>query len=308
MADNGASFNVRIGRSSVRIEGKPTLTRNEEEEDLKLAIDSTVELLNGVRMPQLGLGVWRTQAGEETERAVLAALKTGYRSIDTAALYANEKSVGQAIRSSGIPREDVFVTTKVWNSEQGYETTIKAFHESLRQLGMDFVDLYLVHWPVAGKYQDTYRALEHLYEQGKIRAIGVSNFQIHHLEDLMGVCRVKPMVNQVELHPLLTQKKLLAFCRKEGIQLESWRPLMEGRLDLPLITELVEKYGKTPAQIVLRWQLQLGIVTIPKSVRPERIRENAGLYDFVLEPEDIVRIDALNEDRRFGADPDNFDF
>lgn len=275
---------------------------------MKLAIDSTVELLNGVRMPQLGLGVWRTPEGDQTVTAVSAALEAGYRAIDTAALYENENSVGQAVRNSGIPREDIFVTTKVWNSEQGYDTTIAAFHNSLKQLNMDYVDLYLVHWPVKGKYKDTYRALEHLYEQGKIRAIGVSNFNIHHLEDLMGECRIKPMVNQVELHPLLTQKKLLAFCRKEGIQLESWRPLMNGNLDVPLLAELAAKYDKTPAQIAIRWQLQLGIVTIPKSVRPERIRENAGVFDFVLEPEDIVRIDALNENRRFGADPDNFDF
>lgn len=275
---------------------------------MKLAIDSTVELLNGVSMPQLGLGVWRTPEGDQTVTAVLAALGAGYRAIDTAALYENENSVGQAVRSSGISREDIFITTKVWNSEQGYDTTIAAFHKSLKLLDMDYVDLYLVHWPVKGKYKETYRALEYLYEQGKIRAIGVSNFNIHHLEDLMGECRIKPMVNQVELHPLLTQKKLLAFCRKEGIQLESWRPLMNGNLDLPLLSELAAKYGKTPAQIAIRWQLQLGIVTIPKSVRPERIRENADVFDFALEPEDVVRMDALNESRRFGADPDHFDF
>lgn len=274
----------------------------------KLAIDSTVELLNGTEMPRLGLGVWRAEAGEQTEQAVLAALEAGYRAIDTASLYKNEADVGRAIRKSGIPRESVFVTTKVWNSEQGYDSTIRSFEASLQRLETDYVDLFLVHWPVVGKYKDTYRALEHLYEQGRIRAIGVSNFLIHHLEDLMGSCRIKPMVNQVEMHPLLTQKKLLAFCRKEGIQLESWRPLMQGRLDVPLLRELAEKYGKTPAQIVLRWHLQLGIVTIPKSVRPERIRENAGLYDFELEPEDVVRIDALNENHRFGADPDHVDF
>ncbi|MFD0673363.1 aldo/keto reductase [Cohnella sp. GCM10027633] len=275
---------------------------------MKLTIDSKAELLNGVEMPRLGLGVWRTEPGEQTGQAVLAALEAGYRSVDTASLYRNEADVGRAIRASGIAREDVFVTTKVWNSEQGYDTTVASFHESLRRLEMDYVDLFLVHWPVAGKYKETYRALEHLYEQGKVRAIGVSNFLIHHLEDLMNTCRIKPMVNQVELHPLLTQKKLLAFCRKEGIQLESWRPLMQGRLDIPLLTELAAKYGKTPAQIVLRWHLQLGVVTIPKSVRPERIRENAELYDFALEPEDVVRIDALNENRRFGADPDHIDF
>ncbi|RIE01954.1 aldo/keto reductase [Cohnella faecalis] len=256
----------------------------------------------------IGLGVWRTPEGEQTEEAVTAALNAGYRSIDTASLYENEGGVGRAIRESGIAREEIFVTTKVWNNEQGYDNTLNAFRNSLERLQMDYVDLYLVHWPVAGKYLETYKAIEHLYEQGKVRAIGVSNFLIHHLEDLMGSCRIKPMVNQVEFHPLLTSKKLLMFCRKEGIQLESWRPLMQGRLDIPLIRELASKYGKTPAQIVLRWHLQQGVVTIPKSVRKERIEENADLYDFELAPEDIVRIDGLNEDRRFGADPDRVDF
>jgi diketogulonate reductase-like aldo/keto reductase len=271
-------------------------------------IDSTVELLNGIEMPQLGLGVWRAKDGQETENAVLTALAAGYRSIDTASMYGNEQAVGRAIRASGVPREQVFVTTKVWNNEQGYDNTLKAFRDSLDRLEMDYADLYLVHWPVVEKYKETYRALEELYDQGVIRAIGVSNFEIHHLEDLMGSCRIKPMVNQVEFHPLLTQKKLLAFSRKEGIQLESWRPLMQGRLDLPLIQELSAKYGKTPAQIVLRWHLQLGVVTIPKSVQEHRIRENGDLFDFQLEPEDMNRIDALNQNQRFGADPNHINF
>lgn len=275
---------------------------------MALSITSAVELLNGVEMPRLGLGVWRAQEGEETENAVLSALKTGYRSIDTASLYANERGVGRAFRASGIPRDQVFITTKVWNNEQGYDSTLKAFQNSLDRLEMDYVDLYLVHWPVPGKYKETYRALEEMYDQGRVRAIGVSNFKIHHLEDLMGSCRIKPMVNQVEFHPLLTQKKLLAFCRKEGIQLESWRPLMQGQLDIPLLQELSAKYGKTAAQIVIRWHLQLGVVTIPKSVREERIRENADVFDFELEPVDMNRIDDLNQDHRFGADPDKIDF
>jgi diketogulonate reductase-like aldo/keto reductase len=275
---------------------------------MSLTIDSTAELLNGIEMPRLGLGVWRAKDGQETESAVMAALKAGYRSIDTASMYENEQGVGRAIKASGIPREQVFVTTKVWNNEQGYESTIKAFRNSLDRLGMDYVDLYLVHWPVVGQYKETYRALEELYDQGLVRAIGVSNFNIHHLEDLMGSCRIKPMVNQVEMHPLHTQKKLFAFCRKEGIQLESWRPLMQGRLDLPLIAELAAKYGKTSAQVVLRWHLQLGVVTIPKSTQEGRIRENAGLFDFELEPEDMNRIDALNQNQRFGADPDHINF
>jgi methylglyoxal/glyoxal reductase len=275
---------------------------------MTLTINSTAELLNGLEMPRLGLGVWRAKDGQETESAVLAALKAGYRSIDTASMYENEQGVGRAVRASGIPREQVFVTTKVWNNEQGYDSTLKAFRNSLNRLGMDYADLYLVHWPVVGQYKETYRALEELYDQGLVRAIGVSNFNIHHLEDLMGSCRIKPMVNQVEMHPLHTQKKLFAFCRKEGIQLESWRPLMQGRLDLPLIEELAAKYGKTPAQVVLRWHLQLGVVTIPKSTQEGRIRENTDLFDFELEPEDMNRIDELNQNQRFGADPDHFNF
>lgn len=275
---------------------------------MSLRLDSTVELLNGVEMPRFGLGVWRAKSGEETEQAVLAALKAGYRSIDTASMYDNEQGVGNAVRASGVPREQVFITTKVWNNEQGYDNTIQAFRRSLDRLEMEYADLYLVHWPVVGLYKETYRALEDLYDQGLVRAIGVSNFNIHHLEDVMATCRIKPMVNQVELHPLLTQKKLFAFCRKEGIQLESWRPLMQGRLELPLIQELAAKYGKTAAQIILRWHLQLGLVTIPKSVQESRIRENADIFDFELEPEDMNLIDGLNQNQRFGADPDNINF
>ncbi|MBB6733037.1 aldo/keto reductase [Cohnella zeiphila] len=275
---------------------------------MNVNVPQTVELLNGVLMPKLGLGVWRSQEGEETENAVAAALKAGYRLIDTASLYENEASVGRAVRASGLPRDQVFVTTKMWNNEQGYDETLKAFERSMERLKLDYVDLYLVHWPVPGKYKTTYRALEKLYEVGKVRAIGVSNFLEHHLEDLMGSCRIKPMVNQVEMHPLLTRKPLLEFCKREGIQVESWRPLMKGGLDLPLLRELADKYGKTPAQIVIRWHLQLGVVTIPKSVHADRIRENGQVFDFRLSREDMERIDALNEDHRFGADPDHVDF
>ena len=274
---------------------------------MKLKIDSTAELLNGVQMPRLGLGVWRTQEGVEVERAVTAALQTGYRLIDTAALYGNEAGVGNAVRASGIPREQLFITTKVWNDRQGYDETLRAFQDSAERLNLDYVDLYLVHWPVKGKYKETYRALETLYDQGHVRAIGVSNFHIHHLEDLMGSCRIKPMVDQVELHPLLTQKKLQMFCRKEGIQIQSWRPLMQGNLDLPLLQDLSRKYGRTPAQIVIRWHLQQGVATIPKSIHSDRIRENADVFDFELAPEDMNSMDALNEDRRFGMDPDRFE-
>jgi diketogulonate reductase-like aldo/keto reductase len=270
--------------------------------------DATV-LANGVNMPWLGLGVYKAKEGEEVEQAVKAALRIGYRSIDTAAFYGNEEGVGRAVRESGIPREEIFITTKVWNSDQGYERTLAAFEASLQRLGMEYVDLYLIHWPVKGKYKETWRALETLYKEGKARAIGVSKFQVHHLEDLMADAEIKPMVNQVEFHPFLTQEKLRDFCRREGIQLEAWSPLMRGEVvNVPEIVELAEKYGKTPAQIVLRWDLQHGVVTIPKSVREARIRENADLFDFELSAEDMAKLDALNRNHRFGPDPDNFNF
>ncbi|MED5075781.1 aldo/keto reductase [Geobacillus stearothermophilus] len=266
-------------------------------------------LHNGVKMPWVGLGVYKVKEGEEVKSTVRTALEIGYRHIDTAAFYENEEGVGQAIRESGIPREQVFVTTKVWNTDQGYETTLKAFDASLKKLGFDYVDLYLVHWPVKGKYKETYKALEKLYKDGYVRAIGVSNFQIHHLQDVLADCEIKPMVNQVEYHPRLTQKELLTFCRENGIQLEAWSPLMRGEiLSEPTIVEIGKKYGKTPAQVVLRWGLQHGVVTIPKSVTPARIKENADIFDFSLTDEEMKQIDALNLNKRVGPDPDNFNF
>ncbi|ASS87859.1 glyoxal reductase [Geobacillus lituanicus] len=266
-------------------------------------------LHNGVKMPWVGLGVYKVKEGEEVRSAVRTALEIGYRHVDTAAFYENEEGVGQAIRESGIPREQVFVTTKVWNTDQGYETTLKAFDKSLKKLGFDYVDLYLVHWPVKGKYKETYKALEKLYKDGYVRAIGVSNFQIHHLQDVLADCEIKPMVNQVEYHPRLTQKELQAFCRENGIQLEAWSPLMRGEiLTEPTIVDIGRKYGKTPAQVVLRWDLQHGVVTIPKSVTPARIKENADIFDFSLTDEEMKQIDALNLNKRVGPDPDNFNF
>ncbi|WP_067925151.1 aldo/keto reductase [Alicyclobacillus shizuokensis] len=269
--------------------------------------DATV-LHNGVQMPWFGLGVWQAKDGEEVEQAVKAALAHGYRHVDTAAVYGNETGVGKAIRESGVAREEVFVTTKVWNSDQGYDSTLRAFEESRKRLGFEYVDLYLIHWPVKGKYKDTWKALEKLYQDGVVRAIGVSNFQIHHLQDLMVDSQIVPMVNQVEYHPLLTQKELHAFCKQHNIQLEAWSPLMQGNLNQPLLTDLAHKYGKTPAQIVLRWDLQNEVVTIPKSVHENRIVENASVFDFELSAEDMEKIDGLNQNHRFGADPDNFNF
>ena len=265
-------------------------------------------LNDGVTMPWLGLGVYQTKDGEEVIHAVKTAVELGYRSIDTAAGYNNEEGVGQAIRECGVARDELFITTKVRNPDQGYESTLKAFEVSRRKLGLDYIDLYLIHWPVAGKYRETWKALIHLQKEGLIKSIGVSNFQIHHLKDIIEDTSVVPVVNQVEFHPLLTQRELLKYANEQGIQLEAWSPLMQGNLDLPLLNELAEKYGKTPAQIVLRWDLQQGVITIPKSVNADRIKENAGFFDFTLSDEDVKAIEDLNQDHRFGPDPDNFNF
>lgn len=272
-------------------------------------LQDTTTLHNGVKMPWVGLGVFKVENGEEVINAVKAALKTGYRSIDTAAIYQNEEGVGQAIKESGISREELFVTTKVWNSEQGYESTLHAFDESLHKLGLDYLDLYLVHWPVVGKYKETWKALETLYKNGRVRAIGVSNFKVHHLKDILADCEIKPMVNQVEFHPLLTQIELRQFCKESNIQLEAWSPLMQGQLlNHELIVKMGQKYNKTPAQIILRWDIQSEVITIPKSVKEQRIIENAQIFDFELDPVDMEQINGLNLDKRIGPDPDHIDF
>jgi diketogulonate reductase-like aldo/keto reductase len=272
-------------------------------------INSYTILNNDVQMPWLGLGVWQTPEGDVVENAVKSALQVGYRSIDTAAIYNNELGVGNAIKASGIARKDLFITTKVWNSDQGYESTLKAFEVSRRKLGLDFLDLYLIHWPVKVKYKDSWKALEKLYEEGLVRAIGVSNFQISHLEDLMSGSNVVPAVNQVEYHPRLTQVELSNFCKGNGIQLEAWSPLMQGHLlTNPTIVELSKTYNKTPSQIILRWDLQHGVVTIPKSIHADRIEDNAKIFDFELAEADMVRLDELNRNERKGSDPDNFNF
>lgn len=272
-------------------------------------LQSTTTLHNGVEMPWLGLGVFKVQEGEEVVNSVKAALELGYKSIDTAAIYKNEEGVGKAIAESNVPREELFITTKVWNSEQGYEKTLAAFDESLAKLGLDYLDLYLIHWPTPqqAKYIDTWKALEKLYKDGRVRAIGVSNFQIHHLEDLIANCEIKPMVNQVEYHPRLAQVELLEFCKKNQIQLEAWSPLMQGGLiEDPTISEIAAKYNKSTAQVILRWDLQNGVVTIPKSIKPHRIAENADVFDFELSQEDMDKISSLNKDERVGPNPDDF--
>lgn len=276
-------------------------------------LQDTVTLHNGVKMPVLGLGVFKVEEGSELVQAVKSAIVHGYRSIDTAAIYENERGTGQGIREAmlenPIKREDLFVTSKVWNADLGYQSTLAAYEASLDKLGLEYLDLYLIHWPVAGKYKEAWRALETLYLEGRVKAIGVSNFQIHHLEDVMQDAVVRPMVNQVELHPRLSQKELHSFCQRHGIQLEAWSPLMQGQLlDHPELREVAAKYGKSVSQVILRWDLQRGIVTIPKSTKEHRIIENASVFNFELSPEDMLRIDGLNQNHRVGPDPDHFDF
>ncbi|WP_435624106.1 aldo/keto reductase [Flagellimonas sp.] len=272
-------------------------------------LQGTFELNNGVKMPYFGLGVYLSKDGDEVIRAIDQALQHGYRHIDTAAIYKNERGVGKAIKHSSVNREDIFVVSKVWNSDQGFESTLKAFDKSLERLDLDYLDLYLIHWPKEGLYKDTWKALEKLYKEKRVKAIGVSNFLQHHLEDVMNDSEVVPMVNQMEFHPYLVQQDLLNFCQEKGIQYEAWSPMMQGHIfGMDEFKKLAEKYGKTIAQIVLRWDLQKGVVTIPKSVKKERIISNSEIFDFELEEGDIQLLDAMDRGKRFGPDPDNFDF
>ncbi|MFF4715673.1 aldo/keto reductase [Streptomyces eurythermus] len=267
-------------------------------------------LNNGVEMPQLGYGVWQVP-DDEAERAVATALEAGYRSIDTAAIYGNEEGTGKAIAASGVPREEIFVTTKVWNSDHGYDTTLRAFDTSLAKLGLDYVDLYLIHWPLPSRdaYVDTYKAFEKLYADKRVRAIGVSNFLPEHLRRLTEETSVIPAVNQIELHPHLQQRESREVHGELGIATEAWSPLGQGKglLEVPAIVAIARKHDRTPAQVVLRWHLQLGNIVIPKSVTPSRIKENIAVFDFSLDDEDLAAISALNEDRRLGPDPATFD-
>lgn len=266
-------------------------------------------LNNGLKMPWLGFGVFQIPDGQDVEHAVQAALDIGYRSIDTAAVYGNEHGVGKAIRESGISREDIFLTTKVWNDDQRTKRTLAAFEESLERLKTDYVDLYLIHWPVKGFYQETWQVMHDIYQSGRAKAIGVSNFLVHHLKDILSESQIVPTVNQVEFHPYLVQPELLQFCKAHKIQFEAWSPLMQGQIvNVEAAQKLAEKYEKTPAQIVLRWNLQHEVVTIPKSSRPNRIEENAQIFDFELSPEDMELLNALDQGKHFGPDPANFNF
>jgi diketogulonate reductase-like aldo/keto reductase len=271
---------------------------------------SFLTLSDKVRMPQLGLGVYGAKDGEETERAVLWALEAGYRQLDTAAVYGNEQSVGSAIRKSGLPRGDVFITGKIWNSHIRAGQTLPAFYRTLENLGTDYLDLCLLHWPVEGK-EAAWETLAQLYEQGLVRAIGVSNFHVGHLNELIRATGVKPMLDQVESHPLMNNQELIDACRRAGIAVGVWSPLGGPRVPLlehPALRAMAGEYGRTPAQIVLRWDIQRGVAVVPKSVHRERIVSNAQIFDFTLTEEDMARIQALDMDMRVGPDPDNFDF
>ncbi|MGI9470772.1 MAG: aldo/keto reductase [Rubripirellula sp.] len=269
-------------------------------------IGGTFELRNAVRMPYLGLGVFQC---ENTVQAVTVALEAGYRLIDSASIYGNEAEVGEAVRASPVQREEIFVSGKVWNADQGYESTLAAFDASLQTSGLEYLDLYLIHWPVAGKFNETWRALETLYRERRVRAIGVSNFLQHQLEELMAEAHVMPMVDQMEFHPYLVQQDLIDFCVSHEIQYQAWSPMMQGKIfELDAIRTLAEKYSKTISQIVLRWDLQKGVATIPKSSKRERIFSNADVFDFELLPNDVTLLDRMDRGTRFGPDPNNFHF
>jgi 2,5-diketo-D-gluconate reductase A len=269
----------------------------------------SISLNNGVAMPQLGFGVWQVP-DDEAAKAVATALEAGYRSIDTAAIYENEAGTGRAVAASGIPREELFITTKLWNSDQGYDSSLRAFDASLDKLGLDYIDLYLIHWPLPSKnaYVETYKAFEKIYADGRAKAIGVSNFLPEHLERLIGETSVVPAVNQIELHPQLQQGELRAFHDRHGIRTEDWSPLGQGKglLEVPTVVAVAQKHGRTPAQVVLRWHLQIGNVVIPKSVTPSRIKENLDVFDFELDADDLAAFAALDEGKRLGPDPATF--
>ena len=270
-------------------------------------LQNTVSLRNGVEIPQFGLGVFRIRDGLHVQDAVLHAIQLGYRSFDTASLYGNEIGVGKAIRSSGVPREEIFITTKVWNTQQGYDQTIQAFEESRERLGVEYIDLYLVHWPIQKTMHETWKAMEFLYSEKRVRAIGVSNFYESHLEMLLSRCTIAPMVNQVELHPLLQLAGLRDYCAQKGIAIEAWAPIMRGKVKrLLLLKNIAQRYGKTAVQVALRWAIQHGVIVIPKSENPLRIASNADVFDFVLTAEEMSSIDVLDRGKRLGPHPDNF--
>ncbi len=275
-----------------------------EQSVLNMSIETKISLNNGVQMPVLGLGVYQSPPGSVTENAVLTAFNAGYRHVDTASVYSNEADVGGALKQSGIPREQVFVTTKLWNSDQGYDSTISACEQSLKRLGLSYLDLYLIHWPVPTLRNESWKAMVELQKHGKAKSIGVSNFTVAHLDELLETTNTVPAVNQVEFHPFLFQKELLDYCNQKGIRLEAYAPLTRGeKLDHPVVKQTASKYSKSPAQVLIRWSLQHGLVVIPKSVKEERIRENRNVFDFNISDVDMKSLDSLNEDFRTCWDP-----
>jgi methylglyoxal/glyoxal reductase len=271
------------------------------------SLTDRVEIAPGVSMPRLGVGTYRAAEGRDAYQEVAWALEIGYRGIDTAALYGNEADVGRAIADSGLQRDELFVATKVWNDDQGYESTLRAFDESLSKLAMEYVDLYLVHWPIPSRMRDTWRAMEEIRASGRARAIGVCNHLRTHIEQLMAHAEVPPAVDQVEFHPGLQQPDLMWFLHDQGIVQQAWAPVMRGRVyDVPTLVEIARRHGKTPAQVSIRWILQLGVTTIPKSVHRERLVENADVFDFELSADEMTAISALDRDERIGPDPNRY--
>jgi methylglyoxal/glyoxal reductase len=271
---------------------------------MSLTLASTKKLNSDGEIPMLGLGVYQTPPGRATQEAVKFALKVGYRHIDTASLYGNEEDVGRGVRDSGVPREQVFVTTKLWNSDHGFDSALRACDRSLKKLGLGYIDLYLIHWPVPEIRNETWNALIELQRRGSCRAIGVSNYMVRHLEELLESSKVTPSVNQVEFNPFLYQKELLSYCEGKGIQLEAYSPLTRGhKLRHPAVLSVAQRYSKSPAQVMIRWALQHGLVVIPKSARPERIKENSEVFDFEISTADMAKLDSLGEDLHTDWDP-----
>ncbi|HPU66623.1 MAG TPA: aldo/keto reductase [Clostridiales bacterium] len=283
---------------------------------MKSLTDSFV-MHNGVKIPCVGFGTWQIPEGETVINSAKKALEAGYRHIDTAAIYRNEVGVGTAVKESGIPREEIFITSKLWNSDQGYDMTLKAFDATMERLGLEYLDLYLIHWPIPRDFRDSWqtkikeswRAMEKLYKEGRIKAIGVSNFLIHHFEALLEDAEIVPMVNQVEIHPGFNQSELVQYCHSHGVVVEAWSPLGSGKIMAdPTLKEVADKYGRTPAQVTLRWLLQRDILPLPRSTNPEHIAENARIFDFELSDEDMGRISSISAYGRLGGDPDNINF
>jgi diketogulonate reductase-like aldo/keto reductase len=271
-----------------------------------MKIDSTIAMNNGMNVPRLGLGMYRSPKGRKSFSTVLYALQFGYRHVDTAALYNNEREVGEAVKESGIPRDQIFVTTKLWNDDQGYDKALRGFDKSMKKLNLETIDLYLIHWPVTGKRKDSWKALQKIYEEGRCRSIGVSNYLIRHLDELLSETEVVPAVNQVEFSPFLYQKELLEYCRSKAILLEAYSPITKGkRLNDADLMKIANKYSKTPAQILIRWALQHDLVVLVKSNKVERIEENASVFDFEISPEDMRFLNSLDENYRTSWDPSN---